>query len=430
MKNPFESRLRRGFQLAKMASQIGLKELASGNVQSRIEQAKILVESLGQLKGAAMKAGQILSLDLDDYFPPEAVQILSQLQNQAPILTDLDIHAVLRRELTDDKRTQLTDIGIKPIAAASMGQVYRAQLHGKQVVLKAQYPSVESSLDSDIALLKTVVKGLCAVTGRNFDLNPLFDEFTEVLKKETDYHYEADATEKFQSLFAEHTWPGARVVAPQVFKDFSSRRLLCLSYESGPTLKEWIQTRPPLEERLHVGRSLLELFVAEFYKWGMVQTDPNPANFLVRKNPDLEIVALDFGATKTYDKDFRRAYFEIIKAAHKRDRPLMLERSISFGLLDARETEEGKKLFLDLLDHGMKAFHDGATVFKFDDEEYMKNNARISRELIKVLKFSPPPSRLLFLHRKLGGVYALLRKLEIELDIRPFWDTILKYDKG
>ncbi|MFV8259540.1 ABC1 kinase family protein [Bdellovibrio bacteriovorus] len=422
----FNSQFKRTFELAKMATKIGLKELSSGDIQSRIEQAKILTETLGSLRGAAMKAGQLLSLDLDDYFPPEAIQILSQLQNQAFDSPELDLAQVLKAELKPDQLQQLQNINYKPFAAASMGQVYKASVSGNPVVIKAQYPHLEQSIENDIKALKRLMSALCLLTGRSMNLEHLFVEIEEVLRQEVNYLNEAKALSDFTELFDSHAWKSARIRTPKPLHHLSTNKILCLTYEQGLTLKEWIDTRPTVEKREIIAKALLELYVMEFFVWGFVQTDPNPGNFLIRQAPELEVVALDFGASRRYPPEFRKNYIELLHSIRSTSPAKIVQTAIEFGLLDSRESEDAKMVFVELLKLGMSPFFQNANGRKFDfkNDKFAKENARLSRQLVQSLKYSPPPHKLIFLHRKLGGMFAALRKLEVELDLREYWEQI------
>lgn len=421
------SSFKRTLELTKMATRIGLKELTSGDIQSRIEQAKIITESLGNLRGAAMKAGQLLSLDLDDYFPPEAIQILSRLQNQVGASPELDLAKMLKAELTESQLLELQSIDYKPFAAASMGQVYKAKVGNKPIVIKAQYPHLEESIENDMRTLKTIISALCLMTGRNMNLNYLFAEIEEVLLQEVNYLNEAQALLKFSDFFKSHNWKYAQLKTPQPLTHLSTKKILCLTYESGLTLKEWIDTAPSKEDRESIARSMLELYIMEFFEWGYVQTDPNPGNFLIRKNPELEIIALDFGASKFYPPEFRKSYIELLKSINHSPPEVIIQKAIDFELLDARETQEAKLVFVELMKLGMSPFFqkNKNSKFNFKDDEFIKNNSRLSRQLMQSLKFSPPPHKLIFLHRKLGGIFAILKKLEVELDLHEYWEQIV-----
>src|SRR5690606_4701570 len=149
-------------------------------------------ENLSQLKGAAMKAGQLLSLDANDYFPPEAIEILSKLQAQAePIAWD-KLREVFIEDLGEARLREFESLSTVASASASIGQVHRGRLNGRDVALKIQYPGVTDSIDSDLSILKRLAQGFLTVTGRKIDLTELFDELAIVLGQEADYRLERE----------------------------------------------------------------------------------------------------------------------------------------------------------------------------------------------------------------------------------------------
>lgn len=426
MSKLLNNKFKRAFELTKMAAQIGFKEITSGDVKSRIEQAKIITESLSQLRGAAMKAGQLLSLDLEDYFPPEAIKILAQLQNSVKEMPEIDVRKILIRHLPAQKYHQVAQLTMTPFAAASMGQVYKAQIKIENqeqltpVVFKVLYPGLENAVESDVSLLKKAMWAFCKMTGRDMNLDPLFEEIEIVLKNEMDYVHEKNAYEKFHTLTKAKDWQYHKIKTPAVLADFCTQQFLCLTYEPGLTLKAWMDSSPSKAEREKMALTLLDLYMTEFFEWGYVQTDPNPGNFIVQ--PD-GLVALDFGASKHYDLDFRRNYASLLKTIHTLDENAIKNEAISFGLIDKKESEEAFAIFTALLKLGVQPFLQNS-IFNFSDDTYLKENSRLSRELLQKLKYSPPPHQLIFLHRKLGGIYAILRKLAVEIDVNQFWNRI------
>ena len=148
------STLGRSFEILKMMTQLGLQKVFASNLKSKVEQARIVADSLSQLKGAAMKAGQMFSMELGDYFPPEAQELLSVLQNAATPAPLKEVKNVIRTELGKDVFQRLLNFSDKPIASASIGQVHTAILEGKKVAVKIQYEEVSRSIDSDLAVLK------------------------------------------------------------------------------------------------------------------------------------------------------------------------------------------------------------------------------------------------------------------------------------
>ncbi|MDP1916822.1 MAG: AarF/UbiB family protein [Myxococcales bacterium] len=233
--------IERGEALAQQAEQ----------VRVQVEQARAIVESLGQLKGAAMKAGQLLSMELRDVLPPEVITILSQLQASGSTVAFEEIESILRDELGAERMAQL-DIEQTPLASASIGQVHRATwrtLDGQShaIVLKVQFRGIADTIDSDLALLERIARLFLAVQLKQFDVTAVFAELKDVLIRETDYAHEADALERYRERA--HQVPGLRV--PQVFRELCTKRVLALSHEAGVTLDAFLATEPSVEAREH-----------------------------------------------------------------------------------------------------------------------------------------------------------------------------------
>lgn len=417
----------RSLKLMKAASSLIGSEVVNtvsqrGTQATRLLQSHTLAKSLGELKGAAMKVGQLLSLDLSEYLPPEAVEALEALQDQAPTIDFVQMEQVMINELGFEKYQQLQFDSTKPMAAASIGQVYKAKLHGKDVVLKVQYPNIQKSIDSDIRILKRLVTPMLLITAKKMNLDAIYEEVGQVLHQETKYLDEL----KYLQLYSQHVQSVEGYRTPLAYPEFSSNKVLCMSYEPGLSLKDWIRSNPSEEKKQIVGNKLLNLYELEFFRWGLVQTDPNFANYLIDPNT-LEVILLDFGASKEYASPFRKDYRELLKAF--RNNPEKgLELALQMELLHPKETSAAKEKFCEMMTFLMIPFSDQTQSFRFDDEDYSKKVRSMVWEFMGELKYSPPPRDLLFLHRKLGGIFNALKALHIEIDVRPIWDKIMSME--
>jgi aarF domain-containing kinase len=422
----------RTIELAKLAALVGLKEIRSGDLKSRLEQAVLIANSLSHLKGAAMKAGQLLSLDLSSYFPDEAIEVLSQLQNAAVAQPFSQVQKSLKQELGPLKIQQIVDLSSNPIGVASIGQVHRARFQGQDIVLKVQYPGVADSIDSDLKILKTIASSFCHVTGRQMMLEPLFQEFRSILHQELDYQIEAQYQKEYSVLVNGIKSLGVfEIHVPTVIEELSTHKVLAMTYEEGLTLKSWIATKPAQAQRESLAHTILDLYFHEFFAWGLVQTDPNMANFLVRETgPQPELVLLDFGATRRYSNEFIRDYIRLLQLAAEGKSILLKEHAIQFGLLDYRESSSAFSAFEQTLRTAIQPFFtdsSGKNEFDFSNTEHAMNSQKAAKVLANELVYSPPPYSLVFLHRKLGGVYSVLNNLEVTLDISSYWQKMLEY---
>lgn len=438
----------RSFKLLKLAAKVGTSELAQ-NIKSRLpgaekkdseegerlrenarlDQAKWIVENLAQLKGAAMKVGQLLSIDSGDYFPPEAMAVLSKLQASAEPVEFAVLRKVLANDLGEKTLGDFDDLNETPDAAASIGQVHRARLGDKEVAIKIQYPGVADSIDSDLRILRGLATTVLSASGRDVDLTSFFQELTRVLKQESNYTEELQLmTEYRQHVLKSQTAENPLYVVPEPISTHSGRRVLTMTWETGSGLEVWLRSRPSIERRERLAHAMLDLFCKEFFDWGLVQTDPNFANFLIGRDHKTgrdTLVLLDFGAAIRYDEQFRNRYRRFLAAMGTLSAAHIIQDGIDFGLISERESDESKQLFADLMKHSIEPFYDKRQPFKFDDDDYAKRTREAGTRFAKSLRFSPPPEQIIFLHRKLGGMFNFVRKLDVNLDLTPYWNKMV-----
>jgi aarF domain-containing kinase len=403
----------RGEALVKQAQQLRVQ----------VAQAKEIVASLGQLKGAAMKAGQLLSMELRDVLPPEVIEVLSQLQASGATVEFEEIFSILREELGAERLATL-EISPTPLASASIGQVHRATFHGPdgtshEVVLKVQFRGIAETIDSDLALLERIARLFLTVQLRHFDVTAVFDELRDVLLRETDYVHEADALERYRALA--HQVKGLRV--PSVFRELSTKRVLCLSYERGVTLDAYLATNPSQAARDAVTHQVLDLYFREFFEWGLVQTDANFANFLFRPEEG-ELVLLDFGATREYPPEFRAEYRKLLINTLSGDRAGALKAAQELSLIDPAEPAAAREALHALLETVLRVFQPAFQPVDFQDKRFVDEAAEKLKGYYGALTCSPPPAQLLFLHRKLGGVYSMGRALKARLQLVSYADNL------
>lgn len=376
-----------------------------------------------------MKAGQLLSLELNDYFPQEAIEILSKLQSSAEPANFSLIQQVLQSELSPDLYSKIIEIDPKPIGVASIGQVHRAKSEFGDIALKVQYPGVANSVDADLKILKTLAISFCNLSGRSINLDPLFLEFKNILTQELDYEKEA----QFQLTYQKHlenftTEHGFTCVVPDLVSSLGTKKVLAMKYESGESLRDWIKSNPSVQDRVKMAYTFLDLYFHEFFKWGLVQTDSNYGNFLVqRQGSQTVLVLLDFGACRVYDQNFISDYRKLLMAVASNDSQRIKDQAIHFKLIDPKESPEAFAAFEEMLTTAIRPFFansENHQAFDFSDQKHLEMSQAASKKLVSALKYSPPPQNILFLHRKLGGVYSVLKNLGVSLDISKYWQQM------
>ncbi len=417
-------------RLLKMAGSLASQEILKRfqKTQSSITpllnlpQIHLLVKELGHLKGAAMKLGQMLALEARDYFPEEVCVILDQLQSNASFLEFPVIESILKTEL-QEKYQDFSEISEEPIAAASIGQVHFSKLQsGEELAIKIQYPGIADSIDSDIKILSKILKAASFLMRKQVDLTPLIQEFSQILIQESNYLKEANYSENYR----EKAKVLPEIIIPAIYNQYSTQKILTMEFKRGQKFSQWISTQEAtLENRSFYGKLILDLYTREFCDWGLVQTDPNLGNFLFcSKNRTL--VLLDFGATKEYDLDFRRNYSKLITATLEKNSKKILKLGEQMRLIHPQESVETKNIFKELLLESMKPI--AQKEYDFSESSYPEKMRTITRNLVKSLRFSAPPENLIFLHRKLSGVFYILRGLKIKLQLKSYTERFEALD--
>ena len=397
-------------------------------------QAQILADELGKLKGSVMKAGQMLSLYGQYFLPQEAVAVLSQLQDNTPPVHWKVVSPVLKKSLGKARLAEL-EIEEYPIAAASLGQAHRAWRKKDRMPLcvKIQYPGVAQSIESDIRSLSRLLQ-MTRLMPKGPDLNSVFSELREMLMREVDYH----AERRFTESFAHKLKDDGRYAVPRVIGDYCSDMVLTTSFEEGVSVREDIVHDLSQERRNQLGLVFFELFLREYFEWGMVQTDPHFGNYRIRpdgKGGD-QLVLLDFGATRIFDRNFIRHYADLVLGALERDHKRLHSGGIGIGLLSESMPKPVLEAFAKMCELIVEPFDDhpeGRTPPELlnDKGEYRWGDSNLPMRVGKQAAmnsisyhFRIPPREIMFLHRRLAGVFIVLATLRAELNLR---DLLLEH---
>lgn len=388
---------------------------AAKKLKNRIEITKEIAKELSELKGAAMKLGQLLSLETMDYLPPEAAEILGKLHKSAEPVDYTIIKTQIEGMNLDD--VSKLDVDPSPIGVASIGQVHRAQYNDIQIVLKIQYPQIQKTVETDLKLVKFLFEKSSSLFKKDINLEPFLKEMKQTLMDETDYNREAHYLNLAKIKFENDP----RFLVPKVIKELSTKEILAMEYMEGTPLSGWLNEVEDKEEVKRIGTNLFELFLFEFFELGLVQTDPNPGNFLV--NSKGQIVLLDFGATKEYPKEFINSYLSILGHTYNFEKEKLIQTSIDFGLLDPRESLEVHEIFYDMMTFLIGPFRRNQK-FSFKDPYFNDESRKLALNFSYKCRYSPPPEKILFLHRKLGGIFSLLKKMDLEINLHDYWREI------
>lgn len=393
------------------------------------QQAQVLADELGKLKGSVMKAGQMLSLYGQYFLPEEAVTVLAQLQDDTPPVDWRVVAPVLQKSLGRMRLREL-EIDTRPLAAASLGQVHRARRKrdGLELCVKIQYPGVADAIESDIRTLSRLLL-MTRLTPRGLDITPVFHEVREMLYREVDYEAEA----RYTKTFADKLATDRRFVVPQVIDEYSSPQVLTTSFEHNLHVRDPQVQGLDQARRNRLGEAFLELFFNEFFRWGLVQSDPHFGNYRLRPGASADedrIVLLDFGATRMFGRGFIENYADIVEGALRRDREELLRGAEAIGLMDERFPDSVSTAFAEMCEaitepfnaagdpHTPIALRTAAGSYRWGASDLPMRAGRIAAVNALSVHFRVPPREIVFLHRRLAGVFIMLATLRCELDSR------------
>lgn len=397
-------------------------------------QAGVFSTELGELKGSLMKAGQMLSMYGEHFLPPEANELLKSLQQDSPPLKWSAIEPILKKSLSEELISEL-EIEKEALACASMGQVHRARIKStnESIVLKIQYPDVDKAIDSDLRAIKTLL-GVLKLLPKDVNLDPVFAEVNEMLKQECDYHLEADLTEEYGLLLKNDS----RFIVPKVYRRYSGAKVLATSFERGLRVDDPLIQSLPIQRRNKIAASYLDLYFKELFDWGIVQTDPHNGNYKIRVNPNGQdqIVLLDFGATRKYDRSFLGPYCRMVKGSLLNDTPFFNTAAQELGFIHESDDPRLVKIFEEFCFETVEPFIEfgdprNSHAQIAEDGSYDWKNTdlpnRLSKKVFQIVKdfaWRTPPKEILFLDRKTGGVFIFLSVLRAKFKGR---DILMPY---
>ncbi|TGG94323.1 AarF/ABC1/UbiB kinase family protein [Natronospirillum operosum] len=367
---------------------------------------------MAQLRGAAMKLGQLLSMDAGQLLPAELSVLLDRLRADADTMPGSQLRAVLAAEWGADWQNQFADFNFRPMAAASIGQVHRAVTHdGRALAIKVQYPGVARSIDSDIDNVATLLR-LTRLVPAGLDLAPLLAEAKQQLHAEADYGQEAAAMTRYAAWLERDP----HLVVPTVDTGLSTERVLAMPWLSGEPVDRLVHS--PATVRNEAVRWLLELLFRELFEFNCVQTDPNFANFLYDASAR-HLVLLDFGATRDYGAPVVSGYRALLTAALDDDAAAMADAACQIGYFGQAITPAQRDAVLALFRIATEPLrHEGVYDFSRSDIAQRIRQQGMALSLEQGYWHSPPMDAL-FLHRKLAGLYLLACRLQAQVDLRP-----------
>ena len=424
--------LTRGFHLGKLGLQLAgsylgyqaqnilLGEEKRPQRQARFQRKAFrrVREELGDLKGPAMKLGQLASMG-SGVLPPEALMELANLQMRAPGMHASLARAQFKSALGKYPEELFHEFDPEPFAAASLGQVHRAITRsGEKVAVKIQYPAIRSAIENDFKLLRTM-----ALPGRvtGHLSAALLAEFERGFLEETDYLHEAQNIEFFRKELKGLDY----LSVPQVYHELSGDRVLTMSFIEGAPLRDFLGAKPPTAIRRLVGERLVEMYYTQLHCLKAIHADSNPGNYLFQSDGRIGLV--DFGCVKRLRIEITEIMNSIVNRSWRRSdvaarRFLTLVEGEKMPYRRARKLLPVAEASADFL------FPRGPStnpVVNFCDTKLFEVAASNSRQTLRHRLFHP---EFAFVSRTELGLVHLLHELGAKVNMGAVWRRVSKAD--
>ena len=387
------------------------------DLEHQMKTAEAVAETLGNLKGALMKLGQMASY-LDQGMPEPIREALAQLQQDAPPMAPELAAAVVAEELGSPPEALFLEWDPVPIAAASIGQVHRAITHdGRAVAVKVQYPGVDEAIRGDLDNAGMLFTGM-KVMFPGLDPAPLVAELRERIVEELDYRLEADNQRLFASTYRDHPF----IHVPAVVDELSTRRVLTTELATGARFDDlltWSQ-----EERNLAAESIYRFVFGSLYRLGAFNGDPHPGNYLFE--PGGRVTFLDYGLVKRFTPEELKPFGDMIIAMVLDDDVAAFRRIVeSVGLLAPNPAFTDEAI-------GDYFGHFYEFVLRDEEltmtEEYASETVRRffdpSGEHGEIMKAANVPPSMVIIQRINLGLYAILGQLQATANWRQIAEEI------
>ncbi|KAF8622614.1 hypothetical protein AX15_006871 [Amanita polypyramis BW_CC] len=438
------SRIGRLFHYGGLAASLGygaaseMLRRTSGNSNSQssviMTEANIkrLVAKLSQMRGAALKLGQFMSIQETHVLGPEIDRIFRRVQDSAHYMPDWQMEKVMLTSLGSNWMSNFASFDRIPFAAASIGQVHRAVLSpsvsptGREepVAIKVQFPNIRDSITSDLGYIKLLLTA-SKLFPKGLFLDKTIKVMSEELADECNYMREASFLRKFGSM--DRLGGDPRFKIPWVWEG-STRDVLVMERVNGFSVGEADASHLSQQDRNDIASWIIELCLKELFEYRTMQTDPNWSNFLW--NPSTrQIELVDFGASREYSQEFMDNWLHLLQAAASQDRDACIQWSLKLGYLTGEENEIMLNAHVDSMVLLATPFRESTPQpFAFGPGGIWADITASIRAQIPVMlkhRLTPPPKETYSLNRKLSGAFLLASRLGATVQTKTIWDKVV-----
>lgn len=394
----------------------GARHLAKGQVptvsgmlltRSNVQR---VTNELAKLRGAAMKVGQLMSMDAGDLIPPVLSDMMSRLRSEADSMPMSQLVTVLDKAWGKDWNHRFERFNFTPSAAASIGQVHHAiTRQGQALAIKVQYPGVRESIDSDVDNVAALLR-LTGLLPSTIEINSILDEAKKQLHAEADYQLEQD----WMRRYAERLGATSAFLLPEPHTELTTPQVLAMTWVEGSPIESLASAPQALRD--HVATLLFDLALREIFEFRVLQSDPNFANYRFNQD-EQKIVLLDFGATRVLPETVVEGYRLLMLQGMAKNRTKMQEAATQIGYFSREMTAQQIAAVMDLFEMACEPLcHQGPYDFATSNLPRRMHDIGMTLAMDRDY-WHTPPIDVLFLHRKLVGTYLLAARLQAQVDI-------------
>ena len=379
------------------------------------DNASDIYNSLSQLKGSALKIAQMLSMD-KNILPRAYVDKFTQSQYNAPPLSGPLIVRTFSKSFGKTPEKIFDKFNIKSTHAASIGQVHEAELNGKKLAIKIQYPGVGDSISSDLKLVKPFAFRLLGMSEK--ELNIYIKEVEERLLEETDYELEVRRSIEFSEACKNLN----DVVFPTYYPNLSSSKIITMDWLEGMHLKEFLQTNPSQELKNKIGQALWDFYNFQQHELRAVHADPHPGNFLITKDEKLGVI--DFGCIKEMPDDFYTPFFSLTSTGLFEDKAATIKAFRQLEMIlpndDAAQIEFYYKWYKEMISLFAKPYI--TPTFDFSGEQFFNDLYQYGEKITKMPEFKQARGvkHFIYINRTNFGLYNILHELKATVNTHTF----------
>ncbi len=365
--------------------------------------AEDVTRAMGEMKGAAMKVGQVLSL-MGGVVPPEMAEGLATLQSNAPPMAYGLVQEVLEAAYGRSPGSVFRKFEREPFAAASIGQVHRAELRdGTKVAVKVQYPGVREAIERDLANV-AVLLGIGGLVAKGLDVGTLVRDLGEGIRGELDYRREAAWQQRFFDAFEGHGF----VRVPRVYHELTTDTVLVQEWLPGRPFREAV--RLPQEERNRLGEMLYRFCFGSLYRLRLFNGDPHPGNYLLLE--DGRVGFVDYGCVAEFDTAVVEGFKRLIRALDRGDREGWRAATEAIGILRPNAPFTTDELYEHMHWYWAPILEDEVEYTPELAAEMVRRNTMTTGLGGQINRYCNVPEGMVFLTRinfGLAGVFASLR---------------------